>query len=228
MSKSLTGRNFTISIKPYHKREQIDRILSELKGVAIVWAIIHDRDTTETGELVEKHTHYLLEYDTPRKLTTIANLFGVEPNFVEIVKSKKAMLRYLTHKDDEDKFQYKDFDVMTNSPISYEDAVMGGSMSNAEVLRFIREGRAEELIDVIPLGRLRMLQQIAQYDRQGDIYKEIRLVKEQMNIMTDSLFKIKEIAEDFQLGFTKGATQLLKPLQEIAELAKTTLKKQIK
>lgn len=224
--KNQSGRNFTISVKPMHSYEQIDRILNELKGVATVFAITHDKDTTEKGEQVEPHTHYLLSYDTPRRLTTVSNLFGVAPNFVEIVKSHKAMLRYLTHKDDDDKYQYSDKEVITNGPVAYEEAVLGGSLSNHEIVRYIREGRALDLIDTVQPGRLRLLQQIVSNDRQGEMLSYVRELRNEMYEMKENVYKIKEIAEDFQLAVAGAGMKMLEPLQKIARLAEDTLRSQ--
>ena len=97
MSRKIQGRVFTCSLKPAWSEIAIEDFVNSLTGTCVVHAITHDKDSDENGEVLEAHTHFLVEYDTPRKLQTVANLFGVEPNFVEVVKSKKAMLRYLTH-----------------------------------------------------------------------------------------------------------------------------------
>ena len=66
--------------------------------------INHNKDVNdETGEVVELHTHIYIEYETPSKVSTVANLFGGAPNFIEVVQKKKEMLRYLTHKDQKQK-----------------------------------------------------------------------------------------------------------------------------
>lgn len=88
----MTSRTFTASLKPALTTEQIESLGTQLKGMATLLAITHDKDINEeTGELVEPHTHLYFEYSTPRKITTIANLLNVDTNFVEVVRNKKCL-----------------------------------------------------------------------------------------------------------------------------------------
>ena len=218
----MTGRNFTASLKPAWNTEKISKILKDLTGTATVWIINHDKDIDhETGELIENHTHILLEYETPRKIGTVANLLEVEPNFVELVKSKKALIRYLTHKDDADKYQYDDQEVMTNSPIAYADYVLGSNLSDKEIAQYIAEGRGMDLMGVVSATKLRTIQAFMQYDRTGSMQREITLMRNRLESMGTALDNINAIATDFQLAAAKGLTSMNDAMIRIAdEIAK--------
>ena len=82
----MSGRVFGASLKPAWNKEEIQEFLSKTKGDIIVFIINHDKDLNSEGEQVEEHTHIYLEYSTPRKITTVANLLKVESNFIEIVR----------------------------------------------------------------------------------------------------------------------------------------------
>ncbi len=218
----MTGRNFTASLKPAWTTEKIDKLLQDLTGTATLWIINHDKDIdTETGELIENHTHILLEYETPRKIGTVANLLEVEPNFIELVKSKKALIRYLTHKDDTDKYQYDDQEVKTNSTIQYADYVMGSNLSDKEIARFIAEGRGTDLLGVVNASKLRTIQAFMQYDRTGMMAREISMMRTKLETMGTALENINAIATDFQMAATKGLTSMNDAMLRIAdEIAK--------
>ena len=82
---AVSGRVFIASLKPVWTKEKMQKFVDSMKGTALIYMINHDRDSNpETGELIEPHTHFLIEYQTPRKILTVANLLEVEPNFIEI------------------------------------------------------------------------------------------------------------------------------------------------
>ncbi len=218
----MTGRNFTASLKPAWNTEKINKILQDLTGTATVWVINHDKDIdTETGELIENHTHILLEYETPRKIGTVANLLEVEPNFIELVKSKKALIRYLTHKDDTDKYQYDDQEVKTNSTIQYADYVMGSNLSDKEIAQYIAEGRGMDLLGVVSSTKLRTIQAFMQFDRTGMMAREISMMRNKLDTMGTALDNISAIATDFQMAAAKGLSSWNDALNRIGdEIAK--------
>ena len=219
----MTGRNFTASLKPSWEYDKIEKLCKDLSGTATVFAINHDKDINqETGEFIEPHTHIYLEYETPRKIGTIANLFGVETNFVEIVKSKKAFIRYLTHKDDTDKYQYDDQEVITNSAILYSDYVLGSTLTDKDIAIYIKEGRGMDLMGVVSATKLRTIQAFMQYDRTGIMQRDLTLMREKIEIMSGALDNINAIATDFQNAAAKGLTSLNNAMVRIAdEIAKT-------
>jgi len=221
---NISGRIFTTSLKPAKTPDEIREFVSRLTGTATIYAITHDKDSdANTGELVESHTHYLIEYDTPRKITTIANLFEVESNFVEVVKSKKAMLRYLTHMDDSEKYQYSADEVITNSPIPYNDVILGQNMSDKEIAQYISEGRGAELLGIVSASKLRTIQSFLTFERQGKIFQEVRKLSDKIDTMSGALMEIQSIAQDFQLGFTKSAEKLIPYLEKIGKIAERAL-----
>lgn len=91
--------------------------------------IVHDKDTKEDGEIKKSHVHLVIMYGGRRTLTSVQNEFkrlGLEPRFVQTC-NERAMLRYLTHRDDLDKYQYPRDEIETNAPdrveIAYADEI---------------------------------------------------------------------------------------------------------
>lgn len=197
----MTGRVFGASLKPAWDENKINEFLNKTKGDIMVYLINHDKDLNEQGEPAETHTHIYLEYTNPRKISTVANLLGVEANFVEVIRNKKGYLRYLTHKDEEDKHKYSDDEVYTNHNQTYEMQVRGNSITDKEIAEYIIQGRGMELLGVVPSGRLRTIQSFIHFDNSNLVLDEIRHLNSKMNA-------IVEVVDNVD-GFIKNAGELI-------------------
>jgi len=221
---ALSGRLFTASVKPAWPKIKIELLMNEMMGVATIWAINHDKDTNEEGEMVENHTHFIIEYETPRKISTLAKLLGCEPNFIILGKSKKALLRYLTHLDDSSKHRYDPEEVLTNSGIPYAETVVGAFLTDRQIADLIREGKGYDLLGVVSTSKLRTIQAFLQYDVSGRISRQLAEQGEMIGSLMDTIGNIEnrvdDVLNDFQKGFTKIGTELVSVLMGIREEAK--------
>lgn len=215
---SKTGRVFSASLKPAWTQEQIVDWLAEHKGAFDAYVITHTRDLNEdTGQIAEPHTHIYIEYDTPRKVSTVARLLGVAENFVEVVSNKKGMLRYLTHKDQPTKAKYSDDEVLTNSDIDYKTAVMGATLSDREIAEYIRNGRGLELLGIVPSGRLRTIQAFLHYDRSKAIADEIKRLNQKIDTIVNFTVKCSKLADDLALALRSVGSSLEASARELAD-----------
>lgn len=215
----MNGRVFTASLKPAWEHDEIEKFLNDMKGTATVFIINHDKDTNELGELIEKHTHVYIEYATPRKITTVANLLNVEPNFIELVKNKKSMLRYLTHKDDLDKYQYDDDEVYTNNSVSYRMTLLGNDLSDKEIAEYIIQGKGMELLGIVSSSKLRTIQALLHYDNSNSQLKEIRALNAKLDAVVETLLKFERYARDTVEQFGNNAEKMANALIQLASLA---------
>lgn len=215
----MNGRTFTASLKPAWTKDQIEKFLVDMEGVATVFIINHDKDTNELGEPVEAHTHIYLDYPTPRKITTIANLLKVETNFIELVKNKKSFLRYLTHKDEEDKYKYDDSEVYTNSPVSYTATLLGNQLSDKEIAEYLMEGRGIELLGVVSSSKLRTIQSFLHYDMSDIQLKEIRQLNAKIDGLAETFKQFEEYAKNAIEHFGNNAEKLTGALITLANVA---------
>lgn len=216
MSK-LSGRVFTTSIKPHWTNEKIADWLAETKGALTAYVITHDKDyNSDTGETVEPHTHIYIEYDTPRKITTVARLLDVAPNFIELVRNKKGMLRYLTHKDIETKAKYSDSEVQTNANIDYKTAVMGAMMSDKDIADYISQGRGIELLGAVSANKLRTIQSFLHFDRSGQIQREIQTLNNKLDMLVDFTQDCKVMADNLVEALQGAGEKTLQGAKELA------------
>jgi hypothetical protein len=86
---------------------------------------VHDKEITDkdgnvviaVGDLKDAHYHIYLEFPNPRSLNSIAKELGIEPNMVEVVRDKRGLLDYLTHRRSPEKWQYTDEELHANFEI---------------------------------------------------------------------------------------------------------------
>ncbi len=214
-----SGRTFGASLKPAWSADKIEAFLDATQGDILVYIINHDKDNNDLGELVEPHTHIYLEYETPRKLSTVANLLEVEANFIEIIRNKKGYLRYLTHKDDLDKFQYDDSEVLTNSSLSYDLRLLGASLSDKEIADYILEGRGLDLLGIVPAGRLRTIQSLLHFDTSNVTLQQVRALNDKLDAVADTLKQFERYAYNAVKQFGNNAEKMANALVELALLA---------
>lgn len=188
--KTLTGRNFTASIKPSWSSEKMEQFAKDMQGNATCYLITHDKDTNEDGVIVEPHTHILILYKTPRKIDTIANLLNVPNNFIEIVKNKQGILRYLTHADDKEKYQYEHTRVITNALVPYSDTLKATTLTDKQIAEYISSGRGMDLIGIVEPNKLRAIQSFVHFDNSNAILNELRQLRTEFNKLVSDITKI--------------------------------------
>ena len=184
------GRVFTASLKPVWTIDEINNFISSMDGIATVWAVNHDKDFDLDGVVVEPHTHIVIDYKTPRRITTVSNLLKVEPNFVEVVRSKRGIIRYLTHADDGEKHQYDFDEVITNSNMSYADFILSGTFTDKDIADYILSGRGFELIGIVEPNRLGAIQRFLHYDSSNLILNEVRSMRKAFDDLLENINSI--------------------------------------
>lgn len=113
----IKGNVYFITItdnKPEHWPELISIAKSNYDYYAYIY---HDQDKDASGALIAKHLHLVCQDKKgPSIKTHIDRFSGVVPsNFVEKVKSERAITRYLLHEDDLEKYHYTKDMVETNN-----------------------------------------------------------------------------------------------------------------
>jgi hypothetical protein len=210
-----TGRTFTASLKPAWTAEKMAVFCKQMLGVATVYVINHDSDTDEDGNAKEVHTHVMVDYDSPRKISTVANLLEVEPNFIELVKNTKAMLKYLTHQDEPEKHQYSPEEVVTNSPVAYLQRIVGQNMGDKEIARYLMDGRGTELLDVVPASKLRTIQAFMQFDRSGAILSQLEMANAKLERLERFVDNVERITTEIMTVAAPSLAQSLGGLLKI-------------
>lgn len=95
-------RTWIILLYPDSKVYNFDEVLRICKSQRDYAFIKHLPESNERKE----HFHVILRFENATKKETLARKLGIGTNYIDEVKAFRTMCRYLTHIDDEDKFQY--------------------------------------------------------------------------------------------------------------------------
>ena len=83
-----------------------------VRDYAYIW---HDKDTDKMGSVKTKHIHIAIRLKNSYDSKYIADWFGVPEQYVNRVKGKwQDMLKYLTHKNAPEEYQYDESEVISN------------------------------------------------------------------------------------------------------------------
>jgi energy-coupling factor transporter ATP-binding protein EcfA2 len=116
----MTSRRM-IEVIIYKYNEEIKKYIiaqcERYKSIKKYAFILHDKDTKEDGTSKKLHVHLLLYFGNPLPLENIVKWFehiGVIKENLGPIHNWVSALEYLTHKNDEDKYQYNEEDITAN------------------------------------------------------------------------------------------------------------------
>lgn len=123
-------------------------------GLEIAISPLHDRDKDPTGEAKKPHYHIILCYDGPTTGSAVKRLIDDLNQPMPLpIDSVRGLYRYFTHKDNPDKYQYKEKDITSLNGFninSYADLSSSDKTKiKFELTRFIRENSLHEYSDFI-------------------------------------------------------------------------------
>ena len=113
------SKYFCCLLYPDSTTYDVEKVIKSLAEEHLTFAVspIHDRDVDDDGCLKKSHYHLLLAYSSATTLNNICGWFNAcgmpesDLHAVRVCASGVGYYRYLTHKDNPDKFQYDDNDI---------------------------------------------------------------------------------------------------------------------
>lgn len=141
MSKNIKKRNWAFIAYP--TKEQLENIGSEydgsdgygqlpddwreklqLSGVMAVISPLHDKDINPTGQVKKPHYHVILVYGSPTTYNNVkAFTDSLNSPIPQPLEQVRGYYRYLTHKDNPEKYQYSEVDIMPINGFNIADFV---------------------------------------------------------------------------------------------------------
>lgn len=107
----------------------------QIQGIAMAISPLHDKDLDPTGEVKKPHYHVILVYNGPTTYNNVYDLTQTVNGTIPIyLESVRGMYRYLTHKDNPDKYQYDDNDIQKLNGFDYDVYI-----STSEILEIKKE-----------------------------------------------------------------------------------------
>lgn len=137
--KSTKKRNWSFVLYPESApADWLERL--KLSGLMGAVSPLHDKDINADGEPKKAHYHIILVYAGPTSFNVVNALCeSLNQPIPQPLESVRGYYRYLTHKDNPEKYQYSDTDIVTFGGFDYRDYV---EMTKSEVLKCIRSVQA--------------------------------------------------------------------------------------
>lgn len=133
------------------------RDILQQTGLAIAISPLHDKDIDPTGQPKKAHYHIILCYDGPTTFNNVkSNITDVLNQPIPIpLEQVRGYFRYLTHKDNPDKFQYneKDISIINDFDIdNYNDLTISQvNEIKKQLITFIQENNITEYCNLLDL-----------------------------------------------------------------------------
>lgn len=135
-SKNVKKRNWAFVLYPESAPFDWREILRQT-GLQCAISPLHDKDIDPTGEAKKAHYHVIACYSGPTSYNVVKGLTDslVAP-IPQPLEQVRGYYRYLTHKDNPEKYQYDESEIQTVNGFSIMDFV---ELSKSEVLTIKRE-----------------------------------------------------------------------------------------
>lgn len=97
-------RTFLGVLYPDSEIYDYEEVLNNLKGYCKYYAYMEHEPEKGEGK---KHTHFIVHFDNPRFVDTLAKQLNIPVNYFQIPLSIRGSIRYLVHIDFPEKIQYE-------------------------------------------------------------------------------------------------------------------------
>lgn len=134
--KSIKKRNWAFVLYPESAPADW---FERLKQSGLMGAIspLHDKDVNADGEPKKAHYHVILVYGNTTTYNNVKSLTdSLNQPIPQALEQIRGYYRYLTHKDNPEKYQYSDSDIVTFGGFDISDFV---EMTKSEVTKYIKE-----------------------------------------------------------------------------------------
>ena len=156
MARQSRFRDFSTMVYPESAPENWEDILRDEHIQALI-SPLHDNDINPTGEKKKPHYHVHIMFEGPKTKDAAIKIFDkIGGVGCEIVNSRRGMARYLTHKDNPEKAQYPDEEVVIMGGVDYWEIINLPSDKYAligDILDFVIENRVSNIIDLFKYTR---------------------------------------------------------------------------
>lgn len=106
--------------------------LLQQTGLQCAISPLHDKDIDPTGEPKKAHYHVILCYSGPTSFNVVKSLCdSLNQPIPQALEQVRGYYRYLTHKDNPEKYQYDDDEIRTINGFNISDFV---ELSKSEVI----------------------------------------------------------------------------------------------
>lgn len=129
--KNVKKRNWAFVLYPESAPKNWKDILIET-GLQIAISPLHDKDFNADNEEKKAHYHIIIVYDGPTTYNNVRNLTeSLGQPIPQPLEQVRGYYRYLTHKDNPEKYQYDEKDILTFNGFNIKDFV---ELTSSEII----------------------------------------------------------------------------------------------
>lgn len=123
MAENTKKRNWTFVLYPESApKDWLEQL--KLSGLMAAISPLHDKDMNPTGEPKKAHHHVLLVYSGPTTYNAVSKFTAsLNSTVPQALESVRGMYRYFSHKDNPEKYQYDEGDIITVNGFNIADLV---------------------------------------------------------------------------------------------------------
>lgn len=166
--KNIKKRNWAFVLYPESAPDNWKELLQQT-GLGIAISPLHNKDINPTGEVKKAHYHIILTYDGPTTYNNVKSLTeSLGQPIPQPLEQVRGYYRYLTHKDNPEKAQYNESDIITYNGFNIQDFV---ELTTSEVMAikkqlqtFIRDNQITEyslLMDLLLDNEMSSMYEVA-------------------------------------------------------------------
>lgn len=134
MAKQVKKRNWAFLLYPESAPENWQEVL-QLSGLPFSVSPLHDKDLNPTGDCKKSHYHIILVFPGPTTFNVVKSICdNLNQPIPQAIESIRGYYRYFTHKDNPEKHQYDDNDIISFNGFDISDYV---ELTKSEVDKFI-------------------------------------------------------------------------------------------
>lgn len=166
MAENVKKRNWTFVLYPESApQDWLEQL--KLSGLMAAISPLHDKDVNPTGEPKKPHYHVLLVYSGPTTYNAVSKFTAsLNSTIPQALESVRGMYRYFSHKDNPEKYQYDEGEIIAVNGFNIADLVeLTRSEVNeikSQILKLVREADIIEYADLVDM--LLDNQMLVEYD----------------------------------------------------------------
>lgn len=167
IDKNLRSKYWTFILYEDSDTLKFNDFIDYIKQNYIFLYIKHDKDFNEFGEIKKPHYHVVLKFDNYKWLSALSGELGIPGNFFEPVHSMNAILMYLIHFNQPEKYQYSINDVVGSLVLKNKliKLIKNESLEEAKVLK---------LYDFISNSEYITLNELVKFALNNNLWSEFR------------------------------------------------------
>lgn len=151
--KNVKKRNWAFVLYPESAPDNWKELL-QMTGLQCAISPLHNKDVDPTGEIKKAHYHIILCYSGPTSFNVVKGLTeSLNQPIPQALEQIRGYYRYLTHKDNPDKFQYDEKEIEVLNGFNVYDFIELTRSEVGEIKRnmhcLIREKNFVEYADLL-------------------------------------------------------------------------------